>query len=227
MIPGVAAADGLGFVDLPPGSLAADTSRIPRPVRVFAFDRSYQARYPSIRTVAGSFRPASALLSVEAARALAAEPGVTLALRIPGRRMPLSLPVSGVVDLARAQPLFSSRKSAKFEEFLYVPDSVVVTPETFRDTIIPAFDRTRASGCRQRHQELSGARVGRVGRSVTAAVSPGKGSRSNDANPQAIASIGPEQDYLIDNISNTLAVARGDAAVGKRMFSCSSASQAS
>jgi hypothetical protein len=63
MIPGVASADGLGFVDLPSGSLAMGTSRIRRPIRVFAFDRSYQARYPSIRIVAGGFRPASALLS--------------------------------------------------------------------------------------------------------------------------------------------------------------------
>jgi putative ABC transport system permease protein len=217
MIPGVGAADGLGSVDLRPGSLATETSRIRRPVRVFAFDRSYQARYPSIRIVDGSFRPASALLSVEAARALAAEPGVTLELSIPGRRTPLSLPVSGVVDLARAQPLFSSRKSAKFEEFLYVPDSVVVTPETFRDTIIPAFDRTRAS-------------VGSVNKSFPVLEldvlvdrsqlrsDPGRALEQTTRISRAIARIGPEQDYLIDNISNTLAVARGDAAVGKRMF---------
>jgi putative ABC transport system permease protein len=35
---------------------------------------------------------------------------------------------------------------------------------------------------------------------------------------RAIDAIGPSEDYLIDNISNTLAVARDDAAGGKRMF---------
>jgi putative ABC transport system permease protein len=217
MIPGVASADGLGFVDLPSDSLAAGTSRIRGPVRVFAFDERYQARYPSIRLVSGGFEPASALLSAEAARALAVEAGASVELRIPGRRSPLAVPVSGVVDLARAQPLFSSRKSAKFEEFLYVPDSVVVTPETFRDTIIPAFDEARAS-------------VGSVIKSFPVLEldvlvdrsqlrsDPGRALEQTTRISRAIARIGPEQDYLIDNISNTLAVARGDAAVGKRMF---------
>ena len=66
-------------------------------------------------------------------------------LSVPGRATPLSLRVGGVVDLAHAQPLFSSRKSSKLEEFLYVPDSVVVTPEMFRDEIIPAFQRAHSS----------------------------------------------------------------------------------
>jgi len=217
MIPGVAAADGLGFVDLPPGSLAAGSSSIPRPVRVFAFDESYPAHYPSIRIVAGGFRSGSALLSAEAAKALAAEPGATVELSIPGRRTPLSLPVSGVVDLARAEPLFSSRKSTKLEEFLYVPDVVVVAPETFRDEIIPAFARARAS-------------VGSVIKSFPVLeldvlvdrsrlqADPGTALEQTQRVSRAIGRIGPGQDYLIDNISNTLAVARDDAAVGKRMF---------
>jgi putative ABC transport system permease protein len=217
MIPGVASADGLGFVDLPSGSLAAGTSRIPRPVRVFSFNRNFQACYPSIRIVSGGFRPASALLSAEAARALTAEPGATVELRVPGRSTPLSLPVSGVVDLARAQPLFSSRKSAKFEEFLYVRDSIVVTPETFRDRIIPAFDKARASVGNDVKSfpvlELDVA-VDRL----RLQADPGRALERTERISRAIARIGPGQDYLIDNISNTLAVAREDAAVGKRMF---------
>ena len=56
-IPGVAAADGLAFADLPAGSLRARGVAVPGPVRVFAFDRRYRDHYPSIRVVAGSFRP--------------------------------------------------------------------------------------------------------------------------------------------------------------------------
>src|SRR4029077_5818767 len=69
-IPGVASADGLAFVDLPPGSLRARGTAAPGPVRVFAFDRRYREHYPSIRLASGSFRAGGALLSVEAARAL-------------------------------------------------------------------------------------------------------------------------------------------------------------
>ena len=216
-IPGVAAADGLGFVDLPPGSLAVGGSAIRGPVRVFAFDQRYQTHYPSIRIVSGGFKSGSALLSVETAGALGAEPGAEVELSVPGRPTPLTLRVSGVVDLARAQPLFSSRKASKLEEFLYVPNAVVVTPETFRDEILPAFEQARAS-------------VGRVIKSfplleldvlvdrAQLQADPGTALEQTLRVAAAIDRIGPSQDYLIDNISNTLAVAREDAAVGKRMF---------
>ncbi len=216
-IPGVAAADGLGFADLPPGSLTVGDDIIRHPVRVFAFEPRYRAHYPSIRIVAGGFRPASALLSAEAASALAAEPGATAELSIPGRPDVLSLPLSGVVDLARAQPLFSSRKSSKFEQFLYVPNAIVVAPETFRSEILPAFDRARASVGSQIKsfpvQELDVL----IDRSRLQA-DPGTALEQTTRIAALIDRIGPEQDYLIDNISNTLAVAQGDAAAGKRMF---------
>src|SRR2546423_2561473 len=82
-IPGVAAADGLSFVDLPPGSLRAGGTTVPGPVRVFAFDRGYQRHYPSIRVSAGGFGGRSALLSAEASHALAAGPGATAELTLP------------------------------------------------------------------------------------------------------------------------------------------------
>jgi putative ABC transport system permease protein len=216
-IPGVATADGLGFVDLPPGSLTAGTSAIDRPVRVFAFDESYQAHYPSIRIVSGRFLTRSALLSAEASRALAADTGSTVELSIPGRPTPLSLPVGGVVDLARAQPLFSSRKVTKLEEFLYVPNAVVVTPRTFRDEIVPAFEAARASvGSLIKSFPVLELDV-LVDRAQLEA-DPGTASQQTKQIATAIDRIGQPQDYLIDNISNTLAVAREDAAAGKRMF---------
>ena len=216
-IPGVAAADGLGFVDLPPGSLAAGTSSIGRPVRVFAFDQLYQAHYPSIQVVDGGFAPGSALLSAEAAQTLGTEPGASIELGLPGRRTPLALPVSGVVDLTRAQPLFSSRKSTKLEEFLYVPDAVVVTPQTFRDTIIPAFARARSAiGSVIKSMPLLELDV-LVDRARLQA-DPATALEQTTQIAGAIEEIGSGQDYLIDNISNTLAVAADDAAVGRRMF---------
>jgi putative ABC transport system permease protein len=216
-IPGVAAADGLGVVDLPPGSLTSDGAEIPDPVRVFAFDQGYLDHYPSIDVVAGTLDPGGALLSVEAARSLGVEPGGEISLQIPGRDDPLSLPVGGVVDLARAEPLFSSRKASKLEEFLYVPNSVVISPELFREEIIPAFGRERAT-------------VGTVTRSFPTLeadvlvdrtrlrADPATALRQTTAVASAIDRIGTGQGYLIDNISNTLAVAGEDAAAGRRMF---------
>ena len=117
-IPGVAAADSLAFVDLPVGSLRSRGVSVPGPVRVFAFDRRYRDHYPSIRLTAGSFRPGAALLSAEAARDLGLRQGGAVELRLPaGRR--LSLPVSGIADLAQARPLFYSRRSRSLEDFLY------------------------------------------------------------------------------------------------------------
>ena len=216
-IPGVAAADGLGMVDLPPGALAADGTEVSDPVRLFAFDQAYLDHYPSIEVVAGELDPGGALLSVEAARSLGIEPGGEISLQIPGRDEPIRLSVGGVVDLARAEPLFSSRKASKLEEFLYVPNSVVISPELFRDEIIPAFGRERATvGIVTRSFPTLEADV-LVDRARLRA-EPATALTQTTTVAAAIDRIGPGQGYLIDNISNTLTVASEDAAAGRRMF---------
>jgi putative ABC transport system permease protein len=216
-IAGVAAADGLASVDLPPGSLGGGGSTVDDPVRIFGFDRRYQEHHPSIRIVEGGFERGSALLSAEAAAALAVRPGDTIQLTLPGRRAPLALPVAGIVDLARARSLFASRKVTKLEDFLYVPDSVVVNPATFRDEVVPAFDVVRSS----LGTVLKSVPVQEVDVSVDRAhleSDPGRALEQTTRIAQEIQRIAPGQDYLIDNISNALDVARADAAVGKRMF---------
>jgi putative ABC transport system permease protein len=214
---GVAAADGLSLVDLPPRSLRSSESLVRDRIRVFAFDEDYATHYPSIRIVAGFFEPKSALLSAEAARRLAVGPGDSVTLRLQGRSRPVSLRVSGVVDLGRAKPLFYSRRSDKLEDFIYVPNSVIVSPSTFRHTFIPAFQTARA-------------KVGNVTKTfpfqeVDVLVDrsrlhsdPGSALAQTKAIARSIERIAPSQDFLVDNISNTLQVAREDAEVGKRMF---------
>jgi putative ABC transport system permease protein len=216
-IPGVEAADRLAFADLVPSSLRAGGSTIKQPVRVFAFDRRYVEHHPSIHVTAGSVGAGSAALSVEAARALRAEPGAMIQLRLPGRTRPLSLPVSGVADLARAKPLFSSRSSSKLEDFLYVPNSVIISPETFERTIVPAFRSSRSTLGRVTKSLPTLELDVRVKRSRLDS-DPGTALGQTRAIARAINRIAPRQDYLIDNISNTLEVARDDAVVGKRMF---------
>jgi putative ABC transport system permease protein len=216
-IPGVAAADGLSFVDLPPRSLRAGGVTVPDPVRVFAFNRRYQAHYPSIRVTAGSFGRRSALLSAEASRALSAKVGATASLKLPGQGKPLSLPVGGIADLSRAKPLFSSRNSTKLEQFLYVPNAVVVSPATFKSAIMPAFQAASAA----RGSLLKSPPVQEVDVLVDRSrlqSDPARALAQTKAVARSVRRIAPGQDYLIDNISNTLQVARDDAAVGKRMF---------
>ena len=216
-IPGVAAADGLGMVDLPPNALAGTGVRVHDPVRVFAFDQRYLDHYPSIRLVAGEMTSSGALLSVEAARALGVEPGGAVSLTIPGRERPLRLPVTGVVDLAHAQPLFESRKASKLEEFLYVPNAVVVSPAMFRDVIAPAFDRARATvGTITKSFPVLEADVLLQRRSLR--TDPATALQQTTVITSSIDQIGPGQGYQIDNISNALAVASVDATTGRRMF---------
>jgi putative ABC transport system permease protein len=216
-IPGVAAVDGLAFVDLPPGSLRAGGATAKDTVRLFAFDGGYQKHYPSIRVVSGGMRPGSALLSAEAARHVARGAGGIVELTIPGRRTPLTLPASGIADLSTAKPLFYSRKSNKLEEFLYVPDSVVVSPATFDSIAIPAYraaTATRGSALKSLPLAEADVLVKRSGLRSD----PATALAQTKAIAAAVGRSAPGQVYLIDNISNTLQVARDDARIGKRMF---------
>ncbi|MEA2137113.1 MAG: putative transport system permease protein, partial [Solirubrobacteraceae bacterium] len=215
-LPGVASADSLSFVDLPGGSLRVGRTVVHDPVRLFAFDERYARRYPSIRIVRGSIAARSALLSSEAARTLAARPGHRISLRLPGARAPLSLPISGVTDLSRAKPLFSSRKTSRLEDFIYVPNSVVVSPRTFGRVVIPAFRAAAAAvGSQLKTFPLSELDV-LVERSRLA-TDPARALAQSRSVARTIDAVAPGQDLLIDNLSNTLAVAKADAAVGRRM----------
>jgi len=227
-IAGVAAADGLSFVDLPPGSVrranatnetvADGAPALPSPVRLFAFDRRYQEHYPSISIVEGSFAPGSALLSAEASRALGATPRENIGLKLPGRPHSLFLPVSGIVDLSRARPLFYSRKSTKLEDFLYVPNAVVVTPATFEQTVIPSLRRALA----KRTSAVKALPLQEVDVLVDRSrlrSDPASALVQTKSIARSLERIAPGQNYdVIDNISNALQVASEDAAVGKRMF---------
>lgn len=216
-VPGVAGADGLAFVDLPAGSLRRDGRALPDPVRLFAFDRQYAAHYPSIRVARGSIAPGMAALSPEAARALDVATGSAVELQPPGTGPALSLDVGGVVDLGRATPLFASRKSSRLEDFVYVPISVVVSPALFEAAILPAY---RAAGAARggviRSEPVLEVDV-LVDRSRLPA-DPAAALGHTKRIAGSIKRVAPGQDNLIDNISNTLQVARDDAAVGKRMF---------
>lgn len=118
---GVSFAAQLSFVDLPPGALAAGAP-VDGTVRVFGFDPSYMAHDAAIEIVAGSQVAGEALISAEAAAALAVGVGDSVSLDLPDATI-LDARVSGIVDLTRARSLFSSRQGADLETGSCLPSS--------------------------------------------------------------------------------------------------------
>ncbi len=218
-LPGIAAADQLAFADLPPSSLQAGTATLDRPIKVFGFERAYAERYPAIRVAAGGFARDGALLSPAAARGLGVRPGDHMRLHVPGARRPARLAVSGIVDLSRARALFNSREGLKLEDFLYLPDAIVISPGAFRRLVVPAFrEALAARGTALAVKSPPTLEIDvRLDRAPLAA-DPGRALRQTRAVAARVRRVAPGQDFMLDNLSNTLAVAEQDAAVAKRMF---------
>jgi len=216
-IPGVARAEPLSFVDLDPGSLSAGAKRLPEATRVFGLDNRYLEQDPSIRIVEGSYEPGSGLLSAEAARALSIGPGGVVQIRVPGMSQPLSVRISGITDVSRAKSLFYSREGKRLEQFVYVRNSVIVAPEVFPKTIIPAFQNVAtAPGTVLRSQPILEVDVFMEREPLDA--DPGTALAQTKAVADGVNAVALGQDVLIDNISNALQVARDDARTAKRMF---------
>lgn len=217
-VPGVASVDGLALVDLDPGSLAGGSGQaLGRGARLFGLDAAYARHYPAVHVVSGALGPRGATLSVEAAHDLGVALGDSIDMRLPGRAEPLRLPVAGIADLSQASTLFASRRASDLESFLYVPDSVVVDPATFRDVVLPAYRAAAsASNGTLASAPLLEADL-RLDRSRLRS-DPAAAAQESQGVARAAMAIVPGQDYLIDNASNTLRVASDDAAVARRMF---------
>ncbi|MDF2747757.1 MAG: hypothetical protein K0S98_2044, partial [Propionibacteriaceae bacterium] len=216
-IPGVARAEPLSFVDLDPGSLSAGAKRPPEAVRVFGLDHRYLEGDPSIRIVNGSYEPGSGLLSAEAALALSAGPGDVVQVHVPGRSRPIGVRISGITDVSQAKSLFYSRQGKQLEQFVYVRNTVIVSPDLFAKTIMPAFQNvTTTPGTVLRHQPIVEVDVFVEREPLDA--DPDTALAQTKAVADTINAVAPGQDVLIDNISNALEVAREDARTAKRMF---------
>ena len=222
-IDGIAFAGPLSFADLAPGTLStgavtagALTGADIGPLRLFGFDAAYTTHDPSIRIVAGTQTAGAALLSVEAAQSLSVGVGDAATITLPDASL-LTVQISGIVDLSRARALFSSRRGANLEAFLYVPNSIILNPGQFADTIIPAFARAATNrGERVKSPPVREVDIG-VDRALLNA-EPGVALEQTQRIAAAVAALAGGQDFILDNISNTLAVARDDAGVAKRMF---------
>ena len=216
-LPGVAHSDELSFVDLPSGSLTARSSRAAGTVRLFGFGAGYSQRHDDIRILTGSQEPGRAMISAEAAKSLAVRVGDVVSVMLPSASQPTTLTVSGIVDLSRARSLFSSRQGANLEEFVYSPFSIVISPVGFTRSVLPAYElATTARGEALKSVPILEVDIG-IERSRLAA-DPRTALGQTTAIARRIREIAPGQDYLIDNISNTLRVAADDATTAKSMF---------
>jgi len=212
---GVAFAEQLSFVDLPPGSLSARQS-VDGPVRLFGFDASYTQHDLTIKIIVGSQVAGEALISAEAAKFLSVSVGDSISYGLPDGTRPTAR-VSGIVDLTGARSLFSSRRGANLETFIYVPNAVIIDAPTFTTIVVPAFERASTG----RGEPLKSPPVHEVDIGIERQLLDAEPSVALVQTQQiaaAITAVAGQQDFLLDNISNTLAVARNDALVAKRMF---------
>lgn len=215
-VDGVAFAEPLSSADLSPGSLTAGSQGQGGRVRVFAFEPTYTELDPTIEVVDGAMAPGAALISAEASSALTAGIGDTVTVALPDGTT-RDTEVSGIIDLSRARALFSSRQGADLETFVYVPTSIVLDPATFEEIVVPAFQRAAT----RRDGGVINAPVHEVDVGVERdllAADPGTALVQTQRIAESVSALAGSQDYLLDNISNTLSVARADAGVAKRLF---------
>lgn len=215
-IEGVAFADQLSFVDLPSRALATGGRTALGPARIFGFDSGYARRSSAIAVTKGSMAPGRALLSAEAATDLHARIGDVVSFALPdGSRA--NVVINGIVDLSRARPLFISRMGVDFETFHYVRSSVVLDSATFDRIVMPAYDRAAARrGDRVKSPPVREVDIGVRRNLLNADPATALGQTRRIATE--VSAVGHQNGFALDNISNTLGVAKADASVAKRLF---------
>lgn len=215
-VPGVARAGQLSFADLGNERLAAGGTVAPGPTKILAFDAAYAAQDPTIVVTKGQLSPTGAVVSAEAARALHVDVGGRVTVTLPDSST-IDAKVTGIADLSRARSLFSSRRGGDLETFVYTRNSIVVSPARFDDTVLPASERAATTrGARLKTPPVREIDITLERRLLAA--DPATASVQAREIGRSITAVAAHQDYLLNNISNTLDVASGDAQVAKRLF---------
>ena len=213
---GVAGAAPLSIADLGPDALRRENVTAAGPAKIFGFDAVYADRDETIDLVDGAFALAGVVVSAEAGRALGVGIGDSIVVSLPDGSN-LELEVTGSADLSRARSLFSSRRGGDLETFIYVPNAVIVSPDLFDETIFPAFERAvAATDGRLKSPPIRELDV-TVDRRLLDA-DPATAAGQTERIATEVMAVAEHQDYLLDNISNTLHVAADDAGVAKRLF---------
>ncbi len=214
-LPGVDHALPLSIADLGASTLHTG-GRIPGPAKIFGFDDAYADADAAIDISAGGLSPDGAVVSAEVARDLSLAIGDAISIDLPDGTT-VDLDVTGVADLSRARALFSSRRGGDLETFIYVPHSVVVSPSLFASDVFPAFERAASVGSgRLKSPPIREIDIG-VARGLLDA-DPSSAVSQTEVIGAGVMGVAAHQDYLLDNITNTLHVAADDSRVAKRLF---------
>ena len=215
-VPGVDHASQLSLADLGSDALSLHGAVAPGHTKILGLDADYASRDATIRIVDGALSPSGAVISAEAARALNAHIGDSVTAALPDGSS-FNATISGIADLSRSRSLFSSRRGGDLETFIYSRNSIVVSPEVFANTVQPAYERAAtAGGTRLKNPPLREIDIA-VKRQLLQA-DPATALLETQRIAADVSAVAAHQDYLLDNISNTLSVAAQDAAVAKLLF---------
>lgn len=215
-LPGVVGASALAIADLGSSTLRSDTAIAPGPAKIFGFDAAYADRDSTIAIVEGSLAANGAVLSTEAAGVLGLAVGGEVEVVLPDDTI-FKVPVTGIADLSRARSLFSSRRGGDLETFIYTPLAVIVSSRTFAEVVFPAYERAATEGGRRlKSPPLREVDIALDREALDADPATALAETQRIAADVMLVAAG--QDYLLDNISNTLSVAVGDATTAKRLF---------
>ncbi len=141
---GVVASAAVAAVDLGPGALGAAGATLGGPTELFSFDPAYITDFGLVRVTSGAYPAGGALLSTEAAAALAVGPGGQVNVRLPGGGA-MTATITGVADFRAAGPLFASRNPDTQGEQNYNPNVLVIDPAAFASLVLPALRTDAAS----------------------------------------------------------------------------------
>lgn len=215
-LPGVARATQLSLADLGPDTLSTGGSIAGGPAKIFGFDAEYASRDATVKIVDGELSHDGGVLSVEAAQAMHAAIGDTVTVALPDGSS-ADVTVSGIADLTRARSLFSSRRGGDLETFIYSRNSITVSPQMFAETVLPAYERAATDvGARLKSPPLREIDITLERHLLDA--DPATALLQTRILAADVTSVALHQDYLLDNISNTLQVAAEDSSVAKRLF---------
>ena len=215
-VDGVDQASQLSLADLGAGTISLRGAVAPGPTKILGFDAAYAQQDASIGIVEGALRDGDAVISAEAAQALRARLGDVVTVTLPDAST-FDVTVGGIADLSRSRALFSSRRGGDLETFIYSRNSIVVSPAVFAATVMPAYERAAtALGGRLKNPPIREIDI-RLHRERLNA-DPTSALDETQRIAGDISAVAAHQDYLLDNISNTLTVAAEDAGVAKRLF---------
>ena len=215
-VAGVDHASQLSLADLGSNTLSVNGIVAAGPAKILGFDADYANRDATIRIVEGGLSAAGTVISAEAARVTSARISDVVTVTLPDGSTFDSI-ISGIADLSRSRSLFSSRRGGDLETFIYSRNSLIVSPAVFADIVQPAYERAAtARGTRLKNPPIREIDI-TLQRQLLHA-DPATALLQTRGIAAAISDVAAHQDYLLDNISNTLAVAAADAGVAKRLF---------